>query len=346
MKSVVILANPSDKYVVGGAENQLLQLAVELSNKGKVVNLIGNTDHNSSGSPYKYRKISGNWARPVSWLKLFRELNRIGPEVLVMRVLNPLLPIYVLVCRLLGIKIYYFCAHDWEIESRPDKRIRGWRWRLFWIGIQFVDKLFVQNTYQLKGFRRLKFCGKEKVEIIRNLPLLKPVNQIEANSNVFTWIGSYRPHKRPEWVIEMARRLPNHLFEVVLDVKDRYKIRQIFEDAASELDNLTYVPGLPRKELIDVYTRSKAVLITSEGEGFPNVAIEAWSQGRPIISTQNNALLDFEDGSSVRIAKTISEFVDLISHTDDVAWENSGKISLELFNREFSRDKIVSKIIS
>ena len=74
MKSAVILANPSTGYMVGGAENQLIQLGIELSAVGKEVTLIGFIDHDSINDPFGYRKIAGNWTRPLAWLRLFRTL--------------------------------------------------------------------------------------------------------------------------------------------------------------------------------------------------------------------------------------------------------------------------------
>lgn len=346
MKSAVILANPSTGYMVGGAENQLIQLGVELSSVGKEVTLIGFIDHDPSNDPFDYRKIAGNWARPLAWLRLFRTLMELKPDVFVTRVLNPLLPIYGLICRLLGIKLYYFCAHDWELESRPDKRINGWRWRSFWLGIQFVDKLFVQNKFQLNGFKKLLWSEKKRVKIIRNIPLMRPTEQMQPHEDVFVWIGSYRPHKRPEWVIEMAKALPHHKFEVVVDVKHRKKVAALFQKAADTLPNFIYTPGASREELFDVYRRAKAVLITSEGEGFPNVAIEAWSQGRSVISTINNALLDFEQGASVTIAKDLQSFINVIEETPAKDWSTKGEFALQMYHQEFHTKKIINQLLS
>tara|TARA_B100001057_G_scaffold233939_1_gene234181 strand:+ start:37534 stop:38583 length:1050 start_codon:yes stop_codon:yes gene_type:complete len=346
MKSAVILANPSTGYMVGGAENQLIQLGAELSAVGKEVTVIGFIDHVPSNDPFDYRKIAGNWARPLAWLRLFQTLLELRPDVFVTRVLNPLLPIYGLICRLLGIKLYYFCAHDWELESRPDKRINGWRWRSFWLGIQFVDKLFVQNKFQLSGFKRLLWSGKSRVKIIRNIPLMRPAERMEPHDDVFIWIGSYRPHKRPEWVIEIAKALPHHNFEVVVDVKHRTKVAELFQNAAETIPNFSYMPGASREELFEVYRRAKAVLITSEGEGFPNVAIEAWSQGRSVISTVNNALLDFEQGDSVTIAEDLHAFIKAIQDTPSDDWSANGAFALKMFQQEFQTEKIIKQLLS
>ena len=348
IKSAVILANPrTADYMVGGAENQLIQLGIELAKRNINVTLAGTVEHiDSNKEPFAYERIPGNWARPRAWLRLFISLRRLRPNILVIRVLNPLLPVYGMICLLLGIKLYYFCAHDWEIESRKDKRIKGWRLRLFWLGVQFVDRLYVQNSYQFKGFRRILFFRKNRVEIIRNIPMLKPVNRPKLIQEYFTWIGSYRPHKRPEWVIEIAKRLPEHHFMVILDTRHFIETREIFQNASNNLENLIFVAGVRRDELPEIYEKSKAVLITSKGEGFPNVAIEAWSQGCPVISTINNALLDFEDGESTNICKDIDEFVELIKHTKASSWGSFGEKAIKLFTKEFNTQEIVNRIVS
>lgn len=347
MESAVILANPrSVGYMVGGAENQLIQLGVELSVRGKKVTLIGTVDHDASDQLFAYKQIKGSWSRPKAWLKLFQVLREIKPDILVTRVLNPLLPIYGILCKLLGIKLIYFCAHDWELESRPDKRIQGWRWRLFWIGIHFTNRLFVQNNYQLKGFKRLLLWGSKKVLINHNLPLMEPVKETEPNEGYFTWIGSYRPHKRPEWVIELAKKLPHLRFEVVLDVKKKKDVEAMFLTAQEDLANFSFIPGVDREGLRNVYKRAKVILITSEGEGFPNVAIEAWSQGKPVVSTMNNALIDLEDKEAVHIVHSLEEMADLLSSVDEEKWNEYGLAGLNLIQEKFSRSGIIDRFLA
>ena len=217
---------------------------------------------------------------------------------------------------------------------------------MFWIGIHFTERLFVQNTYQLHGFQKLLLWGKRKVTIIRNIPLMEPITELNEEGEFFTWIGSYRPHKRPEWVINLAERLPNHQFEVVLDVKNRKAVGEQFENASKRLDNFNFIPGVNRQELTKIYKRSKAVLITSEGEGFPNVAIEAWSQAKAVISTFNNALQDLEDHPAVYLANTIDDMVSLIDDMDPSKWQNCGEEGLRLMNAEFSRNSILNRFLS
>lgn len=348
MESAVILANPRKAgYMVGGAENQLIQLGVELAKRNKEVTLIGTVEHDlDDDEPFAYERISGNWSRLSGWRNLYRTLKRIKPDVFVTRVLNPLLPVYGIICKLLGIKLMYFCAHDWEIESRPDKRIQGWRWRMFWVGIHFTNRLFVQNTFQLNGFQKLLLWNKSKVTIIRNIPLMDPIPNQKEEGHFFTWIGSYRPHKRPEWVIELAERLPNHQFEVVVDVKHRKEVGEKFAKAAADLPNFSFIPGVARQDLPEVYGRSRAILITSEGEGFPNVAIEAWSQGKAVISTFNNALKDLENHPAVYLADTVDEMVELIEDIDSTKWQGFGEEGLHLMKTEFSREFILNRFLS
>lgn len=346
MSSAVILANPSDDYVVGGAENQLLQLGKELASRGENVIFIGNVEYCARQDGFSYEQLIGNWASLRGLLRLYWCLKRNRADVLITRVLNPLLPAYGFISLLLGIKLFYFAAHDWEIESRSDKRINGWRWLMFWVGIQLSNKIFVQNQFQLTGFKNLLLFGSNRVKVSRNIPLMHAVNNPIRHGKYVSWIGSYRPHKRPEWVLEMAKKLPEESFLLILDIKRKYQevIKQ-FEQADKTLDNFTFIPGVPRNELMKIYEKSKVVLITSEGEGFPNVAIEAWSQATPVISTFNNALNDFKDSEAVTIADSLNEMINLLAQQNQKEWELKAKKALNLFNSQFDKNIIVSKII-
>lgn len=344
MKKVVILSNPDRGYVVGGAENARLMLARELVSHGYEVTLFGDVEPDGIDDGMNYVQIKGNWARFTGWLNFLRAMRGIKPDLLVCKVLNPLLPIYLLICRLSGAKLFYFAEHDWELENRPDKRINGWRWHLFWFGVQFVDMIFVQNPVQLKGFRKKLYWNKKRVVITPNIPLMEGLESPTEPGDTFTWIGSYRPHKNPNWVHQIAERVPGEKFLLVLDCKGDSNLENMFKQKARDIPNFSFIPGVGREDLPGILENAAITMITSEGEGFPNVAVEAWSKSRGVISTPSNALSHMRPEQGVIICNTIEEFAETISNITREKLEQCNNGGLQYFKENYNSKKIIDGI--
>ena len=88
-----------------------------------------------------------------------------------------------------------------------------------------------------------------------------------------------------------------------------------------------------------------AILITSDGEGFPNVALEAALCGRAVISRKNNALSQYNRAQGIIHAETVKDFVKIISETVVEEFVNIGLNGYEYFRNNFSTEIIINKIM-
>ena len=60
---------------------------------------------------------------------------------------------------------------------------------------------------------------------------------------------------------------------------------QSVEDSARRLPQLEFLCEVPVDEVNQILLRARALVTTSESEGFPNTHIQAWMRGVPVVST-------------------------------------------------------------
>ena len=99
------------------------------------------------------------------------------------------------------------------------------------------------------------------------------------------WVGRISEEKRPDWVQELAKRLPEIDFTIVggPNRDSEYSRGVLSEEAA--LPNVSFVGRIAHEDMGPYYARADALICTSVYEGFPNVFLEAWSLGVPVVTT-------------------------------------------------------------
>ncbi|MEN6301029.1 MAG: glycosyltransferase family 4 protein, partial [Anaerolineaceae bacterium] len=98
------------------------------------------------------------------------------------------------------------------------------------------------------------------------------------------WIGRTDPiFKRPELLLEIAKQLPAYRFLMILNNTNNEYFDRIVQ---SKSDNVEIVEYIAPDEIDDVYRNSNILLSTSSNEGFPNIFLQAISNGIPIISLE------------------------------------------------------------
>jgi len=115
-----------------------------------------------------------------------------------------------------------------------------------------------------------------------------PEKPVDAGQDGYVvWLGTWKASKRPEWVIEAARRLPHIRFvmagvlPVPPDPPDAWEAAQA---AARELPNLEVRGPVPHERIGELFAGASLFVHTSAAEGFPNTVLEAWANGLPVVA--------------------------------------------------------------
>ena len=132
-------------------------------------------------------------------------------------------------------------------------------------------------------------------EVIPNLVELPARAADPGVDGAIVWLGTYKPSKRPEWFLELARRLPERRFvmcgviPVPPETRDAWEQAQRAAAACAHLDVRGYVD---RARLDELYAGASLFVHTSPAEGFSNTMLEAWARGIPsIVSVDPDSII-------------------------------------------------------
>lgn len=99
------------------------------------------------------------------------------------------------------------------------------------------------------------------------------------------WIGRWSTEKRLEWVLEIAEQLPDVRFTVVGAPNTASAYADDLEQRAARISNVQVAGRVDYKDMGQYFHAADVLCCTSVYEGFPNVFLEAWSAGVPVVTT-------------------------------------------------------------
>lgn len=158
--------------------------------------------------------------------------------------------------------------------------------------IRKADMVLVQhegqkNTLQKKGINSL---------IYNNLIELNEIPEVsDPLREEFSYVGSLDKRKGFAQFFELAEKAPFASFKVIGQPRDR--TGYIYYEKIKSLKNVTLSGRLSHSDTMYQIANSKALISTSPMEGFPNIFIEAWACGIPVLS------LSFDPGGIIKREK-------------------------------------------
>ena len=187
--------------------------------------------------------------------------------------------------KLAGVRTIFSAQFDTDVTPRHALSWRPRWWPLYAWGLIRTDKIFVQHADQLS---RLSPTLRSKASI-RPGVVLQNGSHIPhvSREGYVAWVGVLREPKRPDRLIEIAGASPDIQFVVCGGVSQHrtpegYGERLI--EAMRRLPNVKFLGQVAPDEALRIIARAALLLSTSDGEGFPSVFLEAWSNGTPVVS--------------------------------------------------------------
>lgn len=173
------------------------------------------------------------------------------------------------------------------------------------------DEVFAQHEGQKqflvkRGIRSVVFNN------LIDLSLLPSITNPEHDS--FIYVGWIDKRKGFAQFFELVKNSPTHKFKVIGPPRD--KEGRYFYEKLKSFQNVSLYGKLDHSETLFQIANSKALISTSHMEGFPNIFIEAWAYGIPVLSLnvdpgstiKNERLGEVFDGDINRMLSAIDSF--------------------------------------
>lgn len=148
------------------------------------------------------------------------------------------------------------------------------------------------------------------------------------------WIGRFIEIKRMEWLYECAERAKEIDFLVAGWGEDGDRYFKEMLNRGKELGNVSLLGRLSPEEIDSVYKKTDILLCTSIREGLPNVFMEAWARGIPIVSTVDPQNAINTNGLGL-IGHDVTELLENIRKitTSEILWRKISTACYEYFNK-------------
>jgi glycosyltransferase involved in cell wall biosynthesis len=175
-------------------------------------------------------------------------------------------------------------AHDGDaMRSVPvldNPRDRWWYRR----AVRGADLVIAQTGRQHRLFR--EEFARDSV-VIPNLVAIPPAAVDPGGGGAVVWLSTYKAAKRPEWFLDLARRMPDLRFVMVGVIPPPPLTREGWDRAlaaARATPNLEVRGHLEHGRLGELFREAALFVHTSPAEGFANTLLEAWAHGVPTVS--------------------------------------------------------------
>lgn len=114
------------------------------------------------------------------------------------------------------------------------------------------------------------------------IDLSESVLKATNSSDHFVYVGSLDKRKGFAEFFKLIEATPNYAYKVVGQPRD--KTGSLYYEKLKSFENVTLLGRLSNAETMSQIANSKALISTSPMEGFPNIFIEAWACGIPVLS--------------------------------------------------------------
>jgi len=282
----------------GGAEIQLFNLANELSQKPSfsvyfITSDVGQKDYKQFNSIQLFKsfafspeysnanhiqKLSRFFSRILKGLSFYRLLKRINADVYIQRNAGAETGLCAFFSRFHKKLFVYSVAHDMDCDGAyaADNRLKG---KMYLYGLNKADVVIAQTKQQSKLLKNNYNISSYTMNTAYTIP-----NINHAHAKYVLWVGRITELKRPHMLLNIARQMKDYKFIMIGQKSCSDDDYHAFIDEVASIENIEYIPYV-RYPLVHSYFKDASLIVhTACKEGFPNVFVQAWMHGKPVIA--------------------------------------------------------------
>jgi glycosyltransferase involved in cell wall biosynthesis len=348
-----------DLPIIGGAETQQFSLAMELRRRGVSVSFITEdygqgAETEANGFPISAYTFGRD--KITQGRTLIRAMGRRRPDLFYVRGVPRFIGLIAFHARLRRIPLVIGMATNRTVHPRPLNAFSmiedaAYRWSLAHAAAVVAQTGF-QRTMLAKHYR----CT--RAVVIRNgaRPSAEPLRDRAERERV-VWIATLHPHKGIERLFALASMRPVIRIDVVSAPErgSEAYYEEMMERAAA-LPNVRWLGTLPHDEIDKVLSRSLALIHTTLPhpgtlanlhEGFPNVYLEAWRNGTPVVTLDTDPDGMIEEGGLGFHSRTIERMAEDVDRivADVAAWRRMSEAARIVFERDYRIEKAAEDYI-
>jgi glycosyltransferase involved in cell wall biosynthesis len=189
------------------------------------------------------------------------------------------------VARLAGVRTIFSTALDRDVYPRHALFWRPRWWPLYAWGLSRTDRIFVQHQGQLSALPKR---WQSKAYIVPSIAGEAAIVKSHCEREKYVaWVAVLREVKRPDLLIQIARKMPNIRFVVCGGTSSFASSPGYGERIVNELRltaNIDFRGPVAPEVAQRIIADSAVFLSTSDEEGFPNTFLQAWASGTPVVS--------------------------------------------------------------
>jgi glycosyltransferase involved in cell wall biosynthesis len=346
MKILIINQHPTD--VIGGSEIQSDLIATYLTRFGhEVVYLAVNGAQQTYDTPYRVEP------KPLTWKALRQIVVQYRPEIALWRFSKNQLLLSAIVLRLMKVKMVFSVANLYDVTPWSHKV----RFRIH--SFQMIRALLIQllsSRINHFGYYLVDGVIAQTAEQTQQLPVRKEIviaNSADPTVVPFSWpkpfviwVANLKPRKNPEAYLELAKHFQQTDIDFLIVgelVNPQYKL---FLDKSHLPSNVHYLGTKTYQEVNGIIQQSLCLVHTTYGpEGFPNVFIQAWLQGKPVVSLYcdpDHLIQDYKigylSGNSMQLLQDTTELIANISLREEI-----GQRAMRFAEAHFNAEQNVRK---
>jgi glycosyltransferase involved in cell wall biosynthesis len=287
--------------VTGGAERQTTLLARGLVRAGlrvaHIVLPVEDPDPTLESSLTLVQRPlvatrRGPAVRSLQLMRVWAALAEADAGVYVFRSGTAAIGVGALMCRLRGRRLVFASSNnldftfDFFAGRRPELE-------LYKYGARRAAAVVVQSREQAELARR---AFPKVLRVVEVPSFAEPAPRSTARPQAFLWVGRLDRYKRPGRYLALAEAVPEAHFWMLIRRLDPERsggipgggrepeLEREVRARAAGLPNLEILEQRPHGEAMHLVERSVAIVNTGAAEGMPNLFLEAWARGIPVLS--------------------------------------------------------------